>query len=234
MFTGLVDAIGTIDRVTETSAGREFLIRSPYDDLADGESVAVNGACLTVRDRADGRFTVAAVVTTLGRTTMGSWTAGKRVNLERALKASDRLGGHIVQGHVDGVGTVQRVWQFDDAVLVDVAVPREIGELLVPHGSITVEGVSLTVNAIPEPSVVQLSLIEYTLRHTTLGDVKPGDAVHVEGDVIGKYVRQLMTPYLREQGTGNGEPRLRGASVPGSPLVPSEARDRPVPTQDSE
>src|SRR5512138_114632 len=160
MFTGLVDAVGTIERVTETEAGREFLIRAPYDDLADGESIAINGACLTVRDRAGAVFTVAAVVTTLGRTTMGDWMAGKRVNLERALKASDRLGGHIVQGHVDGVGTVQRVGQLDDALLVDVAVPSGIAELLVPHGSITVDGVSLTVNAIPESLVVQLSLIE--------------------------------------------------------------------------
>ena len=222
MFTGLVDAVGTIDRVTETSAGREFLIRSRYDDLTDGESIAVNGACLTVRDRADGRFTVAAVVTTLGRTTIGDWATGKRVNLERALKASDRLGGHIVQGHVDGVGTVQRVRQLDDAVLVDVAVPLEIGELLVPHGSITVDGVSLTVNAIPEPAVVQLSLIEFTLHHTTLGDLKRGDAVHVEGDVIGKYVRHLMTPYVRESGIGNRESKLPVGSdsrfpIPDSP-----------------
>jgi len=197
MFTGLVDAVGTIDRVTETSAGREFLIRSRYDDLADGESVAVNGACLTVRDRADGHFTVAAVATTLGRTTMADWSLGKRVNLERALKASDRLGGHIVQGHVDGVGTVRRVERFEDALLVDVAVPVDLGELLVPHGSITVDGVSLTVNAIPDAGVVQLSLIEYTLRHTTLGGLAAGDRVHVEGDVIGKYVRQLLGPYKR-------------------------------------
>jgi riboflavin synthase len=216
MFTGLVDAVGTIERVTETSAGREFVIQSLYDDLTDGESIAINGACLTVRDRSGGRFTVAAVVTTLGRTTMGDWMAGKRVNLERALKASDRLGGHIVQGHVDGVGIVQRVRQLDDAVLVDVAVPGQIAELLVPHGSITVDGVSLTVNAIPDASVVQLSLIEYTLRHTTLGELKAGDAVHVEGDVIGKYVRQLMTPYLREQGTGNREPNSLGSSIPSS------------------
>ena len=195
MFTGLVDDIGTIDRVLETSAGREFVIRSRYDDLVDGESVAVNGACLTVRDRSDGRFTVAAVVTTLGRTAIGDWKAGKRVNLERALRASDRLGGHIVQGHVDGLGTVRRVERFEDAVLVDVAVPSEIAELLVPHGSITVDGVSLTVNALPAPQVVQLSLIEYTLRHTTLGALAVGDVVHVEGDVIGKYVRQLVTPY---------------------------------------
>jgi riboflavin synthase len=205
MFTGLVDAVGTIDRVTDTSAGREFLIRSRYDDLSDGESVAVNGACLTVRDCGDGRFTVAAVVTTLGRTTMAGWTEGQRVNLERALKASDRLGGHIVQGHVDGVGTVRRVQRFDDAVLVDVIVPSEVAELLVPHGSITVDGVSLTVNAIPDHDVVQLSLIEYTLRHTTLGTLAAGDLVQVEGDVIGKYVRQLMTPYLRESGIGNRE-----------------------------
>ena len=117
------------------------------------------------------------------------------MNLERALRASDRLGGHIVQGHVDGLGTVRRVERFEDAVLVDVAVPLEIAELLVPHGSITVDGVSLTVNAIPAPQVVQLSLIEYTLRHTTLGALAVGDVVHVEGDVIGKYVRQLVTPY---------------------------------------
>jgi len=222
MFTGLVDAVGTIDRVTETPVGREFLISSRYDDLEDGESVAVNGACLTVYNRADGRFTVAAVVTTLGRTAMGDWAPGKRVNLERALKASDRLGGHIVQGHVDGVGTVRRVRKSGDAVLVDVTVPREIADLLVPHGSITIDGVSLTVNGIPEPSVVQLSLIDYTLRHTTLGDLEPGDAVHVEGDVIGKYVRQLMTPYHRESGLGNRESNAPGFSdsrfpIPDSP-----------------
>jgi riboflavin synthase len=215
MFTGLVDDVGIIDRVTETSAGREFVIRSRYDDVVDGESIAVNGACLTVRDRADGRFSVAAVVTTLGRTAIGDWAAGKRVNLERALRAGDRLGGHIVQGHVDGVGSVRRVDPFDDAVLVDIAVPPDVGELLVPHGSITVDGVSLTVNAIPEPNVVQLSLIEYTLRHTTLGALAPGDAVHVEGDVIGKFVRQLIRPYGREQGTGNREPVQReGAESP--------------------
>jgi riboflavin synthase len=216
MFTGLVDDVGVIDRVTDTSAGREFVIRSRYDDLADGESIAVNGACLTVRDRADGRFTVAAVVTTLGRTAIGSWASGKSVNLERAMRASDRFGGHIVQGHVDGVGTVLRTRRLDDAVLVDVSVPGEVAELLVPHGSITVDGVSLTVNAIPEPGVVQLSLIEYTLRHTTLGDLEPGDVVHVEGDVIGKYVRQLLNPYQREQGTRNREP-LQNDSAP-SPI----------------
>lgn len=197
MFTGLVDDVGTIERVADTPAGREFVIRSRYGDLVDGESVAVNGACLTVLAREVGRFTVAAVATTLGRTAMGSWTPGRQVNLERAMRLSDRLGGHIVQGHVDAVGTVRRVERFEDAVLVDVEVPADVAEVLVPHGSITVDGVSLTVNAIPEPAVVQLSLIEYTLRHTTLGSLTTGDAVHVEGDVIGKFVRKLTVPYLR-------------------------------------
>src|SRR5262245_47713388 len=129
MFTGLVDDVGTIDRIADTPAGRELVIRSRYDDLVDGESVAVNGACLTVRGRSLGTFSVAAVVTTMDRTAIGSWFAGMRVNLERSLRASDRLGGHIVQGHVDGVGTVRRVQRFEDAVLVDVGVPSDIAEL---------------------------------------------------------------------------------------------------------
>ncbi len=216
MFTGLVDDVGTIDHVADTPAGREFRIRSRYDDLSDGESVAVNGACLTVRDRGPGTFTVAAVVTTLGRTAMERWAVGTRVNLERALRASDRLGGHIVQGHVDGVGTVRRVERLDDAVLVDVDVPADVAELLVPHGSITVDGVSLTVNAVPEPGVVQLSLIEYTLRHTTLGALRVADRVHVEGDVIGKYVRALTAPYRAERDRSSEERRMAGAPVPGS------------------
>ena len=196
MFTGLVDAVGTIERVETTEAGREFVVRCGYEGLADGESIAVDGACLTVLRHAPGWFAVAAVVTTLGRTTLGSWAAGRRVNLERALRAGDRLGGHLVQGHVDAVGEVVRVEQAGDARLIDVRVPPEVAELLVPHGSIAVDGVSLTVNALPAADVVGLSIIDHTLRHTTLGDRAPGDGVHVEGDVIGKYVRRLVGPYI--------------------------------------
>jgi riboflavin synthase len=112
------------------------------------------------------------------------------------MRVGDRLGGHIVQGHVDGTGEVVSVVQRDDAWLIDVSVPADIAELLVPHGSITVDGVSLTVNALPRPGVLQLSIIEYTYRHTTLGERAAGDRVHLEGDVIGKYVRQLVAPYL--------------------------------------
>lgn len=199
MFTGLVDDVGTITAVADTAAGREFRVACRYADLQDGESIACNGACLTVRAHGAGWFTVAAVITTLGRTAVDGWRVGDRLNLERALRAGDRLGGHLVQGHVDGVAEVARVEQAGDARLVELALPAGLAELMVPHGSITVDGVSLTVNALPAPDRVELSLIEYTLRHTTLGDRVVGDRVHVEGDVIGKYVRRLVAPYLLAQ-----------------------------------
>lgn len=192
MFTGLVDDVGTIERVLETEAGRELRVRCRYDDLGDGESIALNGACLTVRERGEHWFTVAAVVTTLGRTTIGDWRAGTRVNLERALRAGERLGGHIVQGHVDCVGEVVAVVRHGDALLIDVAVPDEIALLMVMHGSVTVDGVSLTVNDLPAAGVFQLSIIEYTERHTTLGALGIGDRVHVEADVIAKHVQRLF------------------------------------------
>lgn len=198
MFTGLIEAVGVIDEARDSAAGRELRVRSSFSGLADGESIAINGACLTVLEHGEGWFTVAAVLTTLGRTNIGQWAAGTRVNLERAMRADARLGGHMVQGHVDGVGTVESVGTAGDARLVDVRLPREVVELMVPHGSIAVDGVSLTVNELPEPDVVQLSLIEYTLAHTTLTDLHAGSRVHVEADVIGKYVRHLLAPYTAQ------------------------------------
>ena len=192
MFTGLVDDVGTIERVIATDAGRELRVRCRYDDLGDGESIAVNGACLTVREHGAGWFTAAAVITTLDRTTIGEWKAGRRLNLERALRAGDRLGGHIVQGHVDCVGDVVGVQRRDDALLIDVAVPEEISVLMVLHGSVTVDGVSLTVNELPAPGIFQLSIIEYTERLTTLGAVTTGGRVHVEADIIAKHVQRLF------------------------------------------
>ena len=198
MFTGLIDDVGVVERVERTDAGRELRIRSRHTDLVDGESVAVNGACLTVRASDAGAFTVAAVITTLGRTCIGAWEAGRRVNLERAMRLGDRLGGHMVQGHVDDVGVVEGTRRADDALLIDVRLPAELEPLVVLHGSVTVDGVSLTVNALPEPGLLQLSIIEYTWRHTTLGDLVKGDRVHVEADMVGKYVRQLVIPYMAD------------------------------------
>lgn len=197
MFTGLIDEVGEIDRVRQTDAGREFRIRASFNDISNGESIAINGACLTVRESGAGRFDVAAVTTTLARTTIGEWRKGTKVNLERALLPGDRLGGHIVQGHVDCVGVVAAVERAGDALLVDVSLPAPFEPLFVLHGSIAVDGVSLTVNEL-KPGGLQLSLIEYTLRHTTLGDLRPGMKVHVEADVIAKHVRRLLEPYLRE------------------------------------
>ncbi|MEO6331627.1 MAG: riboflavin synthase [Gemmatimonadaceae bacterium] len=194
MFTGLVDAIGTIVSVRTTAAGREVAIESPYSDLVAGESVAVNGACLTVRE-AGRTFTVGAVSSTLPRTTIDEWTAGKRVNLERAMRADGRLGGHIVQGHVDAVAEVSAREESADALLLNIALPAGLAELVVPLGSITIDGVSLTVNAMPASDTVQLSIVEFTRSHTTLGDLRPGARVHVEADVIAKYVQKMVAPY---------------------------------------
>lgn len=201
MFTGLVDDVGLIEHVADTPAGRELRVRCRYTDLKDGESIAVNGACLTVREHgrhADGSgwFTAAAVVTTLERTTIGVWVAGGNVNLERAMQLGDRLGGHLVLGHVDGLGHVIRTAEHGDAWLIDLELPAALRPLMVDKGSIAVNGVSLTVNALLDEGV-QLSIIEYTRRHTSLGELVAGDRVHVEADVLAKHVERLLAPYGR-------------------------------------
>jgi riboflavin synthase len=192
MFTGIIDAVGTVRRRSNGPAGLELTIECPYTDLQVGESIAVDGACLTVQTSADGEFTAHIVRTSLERTCFGSYRSGRRVNLERALRMGDRLGGHLVQGHVDGIGTVKSVSQRGDARLLNLEVPAEVGDVSVSLGSITVDGVSLTVNAKPQPSLVQISLIPFTLQHTTLGERQAGDQVHIEADTIGKYVKALM------------------------------------------
>jgi riboflavin synthase len=192
MFTGIVTGIGTVRTAVIGTAGLELSIESPYRDLEPGESVAIDGACLTVESATPEAFTVHVVRTTLDRTRFGEYANGQRVNLERALQAGDRLGGHLVQAHVDGVGRVERVTRRADASLLDLRVPADIARVTVPLGSITVDGVSLTVNAKPGPDVIQISLIPFTLQHTTLGERVVGDRVHLESDAIGKYVAELL------------------------------------------
>jgi riboflavin synthase len=192
MFTGIVTAVGTVRETKTLNGGLELAIAAPYPDLVPGESVAVDGACLTVERVVPEGFTVHLIATTLDRTRFGEYRLGQPVNLERALQAGDRLGGHLVQGHVDGVGEILRVAQAKDARLLDIATPADVAQVSVPLGSITVDGVSLTVNAMPGPTTIQISLIPFTLQHTTLADRRPGDRVHLEADTIGKYVRALL------------------------------------------
>jgi riboflavin synthase len=192
MFTGIITSVGTVLRTSTSPAGFELSIQSDYPDLQLGESVAVDGACLTVQSLASRAFTAHIVGTSLERTRFGEYTPGRRVNLERALRAGDRLGGHLVQGHVDGMGSVSSVRHQDDALLLDLNVPPDVGAVSIPLGSITVDGVSLTVNAKPRPTVIQISLIPFTLQHTNLGERQVGDRVHLEADTIGKYLRAFM------------------------------------------
>jgi riboflavin synthase len=192
MFTGIVTDIGTVREVRPANGGLDLTIECAYPDLSTGESVAVDGACLTVAAVVSGGFAAHVVRTSLDRTRFAELRAGGRVNLERALRVGDRLGGHLVQGHVDGVGTVVRVAPLEDARLLDLEAPPEVAQVSVPLGSITVDGVSLTVNAMPAPGTIQISLIPFTLEHTSLGDRRPGDRVHLEADAIGKYVAALM------------------------------------------
>jgi riboflavin synthase len=193
MFTGLIVAVGAVRRASRTAAGLELTITAPFRGLKRGESIAVDGACLTVTRLGRGWFAVHIVDTTLDRTRFGATRAGDRVNLERALRVGERLGGHLVQGHVDGLGKVLAVTRRRDAVVVDVRVPAAIARISVPLGSITVDGVSLTVVAKPSRNTVRLSLIPFTLQHTTLGRLKAGSVVHVEGDLVGKYLSRLAT-----------------------------------------
>jgi len=194
MFTGIITAIGTVARAERGADGLELVLAAPYDGVEPGESIAVDGACLTVQALAAGTFTVHVIATSLDRTNFAGYAAGRRVNLERALRVGDRLGGHMVQGHVDGTGEVLHAAWREDAWLVDLRVPADVARLAIPLGSIAVDGVSLTVNARPAPDVVQIALIPFTLQATTLGDRRAGDRVHLESDMLGKYVEALLGP----------------------------------------
>ena len=179
-------------RVASIDAGREFRVKCRYDDIVDGESIAIDGVCLTVREHGQGWFTCAAMVTTRGLTTVESWKAGDRVNLERSVRPNDRLGGHFVLGHVDGIARVTRAEQDGDAFLIDLALPPGVSELTVERGSVALNGVSLTIAAVPAPETIRVSIIEYTRRHTTLGALKAGDSVNVEADILARYVQKSL------------------------------------------
>ena len=191
MFTGIVAAVGDVRSVEVLAQARRLEIGTPagfLDGVGAGDSIAVDGVCQTVVACDDTSFTVAAIGTTLSRTTLGGLEPGRRVNLELALALGERLGGHLVQGHVDGTGRVEAIEHRDEYVLLDVSLPPEVEEVTVLHGSITIDGVSLTVNALPGPGRAQVALIPYTWEHTNLNRLAEGDAVNLEGDMLGRFV----------------------------------------------
>ncbi len=197
MFTGLVEEMGTVRERVPSTAGARMVIGCDVvrDGLAIGDSVSVNGACLTVVQMTDDTFAVDCVEETLRRTSVGDREAGDTVNLERAMRLGDRLGGHMVQGHVDGTGTVRGITPEGSGVLMSIACPHEVLRYVVEKGSITVDGVSLTV-ASREPDGFTIALIPHTMQATTLGANALGRRVNLEADVVAKYVEAFVRPHI--------------------------------------
>lgn len=195
MFTGIIATTGRVERVAPCGTGRRLTIapRNSLPRLALGESIAVNGTCLTVTSGTGRRFTVDVSPETLRRTTFGALARGARVNLERALRVGDRLGGHIVQGHVDGVGRIEAIHPDGDWVLYRFSAPPEIRPFLVEKGSIAVDGVSLTVFGLEPGGRFTVALIPHTLRETTLAERMPGDRVNLEADVLLKQIAAMLS-----------------------------------------
>ena len=195
MFTGIILTNGIIESFQRLDAGAHMRVRaSDGAPFERGESLAVNGVCLTVLPQDDGSVVADLSAETISRTTLGSLGAGARVNLERALAVGDRLGGHFVQGHVDSVGALISIAYEGEFAVYRWSYPREYAELLVNKGSIAVDGISLTV-VDPDGSSFRAALIPETLRRTNLGGARVGDAVNLEFDMIAKYVRTLVAPY---------------------------------------
>jgi len=195
MFTGLVEGIGTVARVSTRGKVKRITLSIPatFIDLKAGDSLAVSGTCLTVVNAKKGEVTLEAVPETLSRTTLGKLRAGTRVNLERAVRADSRLGGHFVQGHVDGVGKVTTIRRLGETWVVAVSAPGEILVGLVEKGSVALDGVSLTITEVGGDGF-GVVLVPHTLKNTTLGSWKVGGEVNIEGDVLSKYVARHLAP----------------------------------------
>jgi riboflavin synthase len=192
MFTGLVAELGTVERVEETAGGVRLAVRGAVArELQDGDSVAVNGVCLTAASVNGGSFEADVMGATLRATALGGVSAGSQVNLELPLRAADRLGGHVVQGHVDGLGEVTDAREDGFARVLTIAAAPDLLRYVVARGSIAVDGVSLTVVEVGEESFT-VSLIPETLERTSLGAARPGDPVNLEVDVLAKYVEKLV------------------------------------------
>ena len=201
MFTGLITACHPLLASDPVAGGRRLRVANPYGTLNPGESIAVNGVCLTVESHDAHATTFFASPETLARTTLGLLTTGRRVNLERALRASDRLGGHIVQGHVDAIGRLESIRDEGGSWRLDFSLPAELSRYCIVKGSICLDGISLTINGLGPVADGRMPLwvqiIPHTWQATHLHTLKPGDPVNVEVDPIAKYVERLCHPYLK-------------------------------------
>ena len=193
MFTGIVEEMGVIKTLEHNPNGTKLTILAStiLDDLAVGASVSVDGVCLTVATRNNHEFSVEVSPETLSVTTLGKLKAGGPVNLERAMRINERIGGHLVAGHVDGVGSIRDRRQEGNAIVLTIEAPKEVLRYCVSKGSITVDGISLTINEVSERSVT-VAIIPHTAKVTTLGLKHPDDPVNLESDLIGKYVERLL------------------------------------------
>jgi len=193
MFTGLVEATGTIAESADKASSRRLTIATDLDlnDAKIGESIAVNGCCLTVVSLDDAGFTVDVAKESLQVTTLGGFEVGATVNLERALRVGQTMGGHWVQGHVDGIGTLQSREPASEGESWKISYPQELGRYIAAKGSITVDGVSLTVNAVT-PQAFEIFLIPHTLQVTTLGQCQEGEPLNLEVDILAKYIETLQ------------------------------------------
>lgn len=193
MFTGIIQAIGHVQHLTESAGGDARVTIAggglDLDDVAIGDSIAVNGVCLTVVEKGPAHFSVDVSQETFACTI--GFTPGEAVNLEKALRLSDRLGGHLVSGHVDGVGEVARLERVGDSVRLDIRAPKDLERYLAPKGSVAVNGVSLTINRV-HGGAFSINLIPHTLAATTLKNLKPGDRVNLEVDLLARYAERLL------------------------------------------
>ncbi len=204
MFTGIISELGDVESVETGAEGARIRIKAALaSELAEGDSVAVNGACLTATSAGGGAFEADVMRQTLGLTTLGELAPSAAVNLELPLRPSDRIGGHIVQGHIDGTATVAGSEEDGFARRLRLELPDELLEYVVEHGSIAIEGVSLTIAALGD-NWIEVSLIPETLERTTLGALRQGDMVNIESDLIARYVRR-MVPSVFPRGSSAGE-----------------------------
>jgi riboflavin synthase len=194
MFTGIVEGLGVIRDTRAVSGGRRISIDAGFDlaDTVVGDSIAVNGVCLTAVTVAGTRFEADASPETLARTTLGDAKGGSRVNLERALRFTDRLGGHLVTGHIDGTAVMKDKQRAGNADIITIGVDGELSAFMVAKGSVAVDGISLTINRCGR-DFFEVSIIPHTAAMTTIGSRQPGDRVNIETDIIGKYVKHFLT-----------------------------------------